>query len=232
MDTISNYNLRRGVDTMVVYFAGHGGWDVTREDGHYIKARDANVYRSEIRQAMVRTEARLKILVTDCEALERGVFRSFSIQGKVIPPANIAPAFISLFWNPVGFVDINSASRGQIAMGDSVLGGLFTSRFTDHLGSNSQRGGITWHDFSEILRANTAKKFVEDHPGGFTYRSSGGQHITQKTQTVTARLQLANEPWALDNSSEFAAFRSLIKRSETNKTLPDPPVIPDKRCKW
>jgi hypothetical protein len=194
LNAIAGHRLRPEVDTLVVYFGGHGSWDVTREDGHRVKARDEYVYRSEIRQAMDKTGARLKILLTDCcSNLVRPRVRPLVIERTITPPAQTAAAFVTLFWNPVGFIDINSSARGQVAMGDNMLGGYFTSCFTGHLWDNSQRDGLTWANTIERVRTATAKKFVERHPDGVPFRS-GGQLITQKTQTIAARLEISSEP--------------------------------------
>jgi S1-C subfamily serine protease len=49
---------------------------------------------------------------------------------------------------------------------------------------------ISWDFLVMQVRTATAEEFRDAFPGGFTFRDSQGRQVTQRTQTVTARLDL------------------------------------------
>lgn len=184
---IETYRLGRN-DTLIVYFGGHGAYDPRQ--GHYMKARDKNVLRSRVRSAMRRPRARLRVLLTDCcNVMQRlNANMDFSMQ-KQRPVTKTSPAFITLCWKATGFVDLNAASRGEVAMGDDKLGGFFTTSLTSYLHQNRNNRNLSWSRLYSDVRARTRSKFKSRFPNGYTLRS-GGRRRTQRSQTPTARLQM------------------------------------------
>lgn len=190
--TIRDHPVRRQ-DTLIVYYAGHGGFD--RKQGHFLAAGPRGnryVLRSTIRRAMERKSVRLNILLTDCcsnirrEPLPEAAGGAMLQQVQGIAQAE--PAFVSLCWKPRGFVDINSCKTGQIAAGDNLDGGYFTSSLTRYLTRN-RRKQVSWQSLTRVVKAATSKKFRDKNPRGISYRD-GNQRVVQRDQNPLARLQL------------------------------------------
>ena len=117
-------------DVIFVYFSGHGGQDTTRrDDGTFLALVGTDVlYRKDLVNILKSSEAwrcRLKILITDsCSGNGRGATRTTT---SPAPDYNKASAFKNLFIEHEGFLHIASASPGEVAFGDSVNGGWFTT---------------------------------------------------------------------------------------------------------
>jgi hypothetical protein len=128
------------------------------------------------------TGARLKILITDSCALADERMRPFggyadSESGVEFAQA-FSPAFDSLFLQPSGFVDINSSTPFEVAVGDSLDGGYFTFSLYGYLESNSQRR-LTWYDVLAHLRKAVASEFEKRQPTGVPR----GRNYRQTTQS-------------------------------------------------
>ena len=170
-------------DTLIVFFAGHGAQDSSR--GHYVElSSGGNVLRSELLGQMSQKDVRLKILLTDtCSVMKKLDVHAAVMEAPVA--TTTSPAFVELCWKPTGIVDISSSKLGEVAMGDNVQGGYFTSQLTMFLSQNADRP-LNWATVANSVRQRTANYFREQHPNGLDVPGVG----RQRTQTVTSRISI------------------------------------------
>lgn len=158
-----------GNDSIFFYYCGHGGWSANRggngagsgeEDGHYLATSGGDLYRYELRRALLNRRLRAGIMITDCCSNIAGI----------TPPQRRVPAewqgFQDLFFRHRGLIDIQAATRGQFGWSSAALGGLFTNCFTKLLceprsaiRQDGFDGFVSWRDFFEKLRGDTVKLF-------------------------------------------------------------------------
>jgi hypothetical protein len=180
--------LERG-DALFIYYAGHGGWDNTKvnkidEHGHYLNTSGGDLFRSELREAMLRKRPNAVFIITDCCSNIAGV----------IPPKRREPAewtgFKKLFFDHVGVYDIQAATRSELGWAGEG-GFLFTGVLTKLLCEPSEKllmdgyAGFEWYAFFQMLRAETVREFkvnqkAADQAGGprnepFDIRDSNSQ---------------------------------------------------------
>lgn len=186
LSSIRSCPLRTGVDTLVVFYAGHGGFSSQR--GHYLSPGGQTLHRSDLKRAMDSTGARLNVLITDaCSVMFRvRAYRAGAPQEE--PILRISPAFYSLYWQPSGFVDINSSSPGEVAVGDTLDGGYFTTSLCKYLSERSQRD-LGWRELLADVSGRVDTRFREKHPSGVS-RAVDGRTVRQSTQTVFSQLDL------------------------------------------
>ncbi len=103
-------------DTFLIYYSGHGSND--NQIGQTLDIRPGvKVARSDLRQAMQDSGARLCVLITDCCASgSKAPFRADS-KTVVRPKSTYWNTSIcrSLFFRHTGFVDVTSAEPGELA---------------------------------------------------------------------------------------------------------------------
>jgi hypothetical protein len=152
-------NLASGSnDTVFFYYSGHGGTDkdrygkvrrdlrIDQDSGHFLATSGGVVWRSDIKAAMAKSPAQLRILITDACAsfndaeiakrAEESTSKFEGIPGAKTTWAAVAPTetevnatlFRSLFFRHAGWVSINGAPTGFYSYGRPV-GALFTSAF-------------------------------------------------------------------------------------------------------
>lgn len=185
--TIRNHPVR-AQDTLIVYYSGHGAFD--RTQGHYFLAgrqANRNVLRTTVRQAMQSKGVRLNVLLSDCCS------NMLPLPGRPKGHAELMqfltrarPALASLCWKPSGFVDMNSCKRGQVALGNNLDGGFFTSRLSKFLRENMQRE-VSWPMLAGYVKTATSRMFRQKNPNGYTYRT-GSRWLVQRDQNPTVRM--------------------------------------------
>ena len=162
-------------DTLLVYYAGHGAW---ADAGPYLRLHGQVLPRADLVAAMRARGAGLSILLTDCCSTYVGKTYLFA------PPTVDPDRYRDLFFRPRGFVDVTAAARGQVAVGDGNLGGVFTKALTDLLTLTPRAaldvdrdGVVSWGETVDALTRGTKDVFTMLHPRGLTVggRPVGGQ---------------------------------------------------------
>ena len=109
-------------DTVIFFYSGHGAYD---SNGHYLVMPDGKntLPRQSIIREIQKKQPRLIVLITDsCNTLVPRAPVPLPIM-RLVPPAQIAPLFDSLFVQPKGVLDVNSSTEDEVAAGP-VGGGL------------------------------------------------------------------------------------------------------------
>jgi hypothetical protein len=160
----------RPTDSLLCYYAGHGGWDRARErsgdeKGHYLAMSTGTLYRSQLRQAMLARNPYGVFIFSDCCSNIAGIDPprlAASGQGFALPHWE---TFRDLFFLHRGVVDIQAATRGEFCWSNN-LGGLFTGALTDLLcqprtsfTSNGADGFVSWKAFYAKLQQGTLDRF-------------------------------------------------------------------------
>ena len=175
-------------DTILFYFTGHGETD---NKGHYLNLEKGKLYRAEIRKALLKKQARLAVILTDCCNQRSDKFSYFAPAADMQPPQTVVPLFQSLFFEPSGLVDINASSPGENAFffvskteEGIPKGSLFTTTLTDYVRENS-RNKVTWDQLITEVTNQVYRSFLAEYPKGVASASKGNRQ-RQSVQTVNA----------------------------------------------
>jgi hypothetical protein len=167
-------------DGLVVYYAGHGAWADT---GPYLRLHDAALLqRADLVAAMRERAPRLAVLLTDCCSTYVG--KAAFYRAAVADP----DVFRDLFFRHRGLVDITAAQKGQVAVGDTMQGGIFTQALTEVLTATPREtldadrdGVVSWAEAAADLATRTKGVFEMLHPRGVTVK---GTNIVGQTPQV------------------------------------------------
>jgi hypothetical protein len=162
-------------DTVVFWFAGHGGTDRTYGHALAMTGPRSFLYRSELLAAIAAKKPRLTVVMTDCCAN--------IVNLKPSPPAanmaslqapDVRSVMQRLLFRHSGLVDWNGCSRGEEAGGTNTDGGLFTDSFVRMVRSmTSRRITVSWGQlFPMVVRA--------------TQQSAREQNAAQTPQAMTS----------------------------------------------
>ena len=226
-DEVSVENIMKAVaaapvranDTLVLFWSGHGGFDVQRKE-HFLQMPGGGLlFRSTLLGALKKKEARLTVLMTDSCANFVDTTANLQQLAPASPDPNrgVAPLFDELFIKSRGVVDINAAAPGEFALG-LRCGGLFgvllaSSAFYEEPPANSRQPineymvgylwanlerRATWQQMIGKMQPVAQKLFVRINPDGIEH--PGGRR--QTTQTITA-LTLPQEAKADSRGSRF-----------------------------
>ena len=130
-------------DVVFVYFSGHGGAHRgTRE--LYLSLPGGDKFdRNVLADAVERIPCRLKILLTDA--------CSFGVPITIPYFNTVNTAYVNLFLEHKGFLNVAAAVEGEYALGNPE-GGIFTRAFVDILmdvGDSGDDGFVSWKDVFE-----------------------------------------------------------------------------------
>lgn len=182
-------NLRNKVtkdDALFFFYCGHGAIDVDR--GHFLYLQEGkaeNLYRADLRQAMVKLGAGLTVIVTDCCSEKMKLKAKHKTRASPEPLHDDAkPIFRNLFFQHRGLVDITAATD-NCSWGDDHQGGLFTRNFGKLLANSriqevdaNHDGFVSWKEFFTRVQALTEKTFSVWAPKA----RSDGEKIDQTSQ--------------------------------------------------
>lgn len=167
-------------DSLLLYYAGHGAWADT---GPYLRMGGGKILpRADLLAALKARGARLTLLLTDCCSTYVGRIMLFA-------PGTIDPdVYRDLFFRHRGIVDVTAAERGQVAVGDTNLGGVFTRSLTEVF-TQTERvtldedkdGQVSWPEALRALRRSAKATFGLYNPRGLTVR---GQRVAGQTPQV------------------------------------------------
>jgi len=175
-------------DTLLIYYSGHGSND--DKIGQILDIRPGvKVARSEVRQAMQDTGARLCVLITDCCA--SGSKTPFPGSASAATPLDYTSPYWNasicraLFLRHTGFVDVTSAGPGEAAwsVGPTDANNSFSGKEpTD--GEIFDDGGLFTTSLLEILAMHDGelkKENMMDRQGRITWESIK-QNLAERTE--------------------------------------------------
>jgi hypothetical protein len=206
-DDVNKANILRTINTFrpavddafVFIWSGHGAYN---NGGHYFcLAGGDGLHRADIVTAMRRLGPRLVVVLSgSCnEVSQSSVQRVYRPHVCVYPviddkPQSILPIAEALFLKPRGTVDINGASEGELAFGNSQRGCSFIYPLKNYLRENSGQR-VSWQTLVGDITPRVQEMWDEAYPKGYIHE------ITQKTYTKqTPRV------WALPDDGRGARF--------------------------
>jgi len=149
-------------DTVLCYFSGHGGTVKDAGKEHLLKlegTHKAELFeRSKLRKAMLATNARLVVLLTDSCS---DYVPARNAGPRYLPKGiheEMRPAFRRLFFEEKGLVDINAAYEGSMAWSDDS-GGLFTRHLLNTFEKQADNAKASWKHFAATVREGTEIEF-------------------------------------------------------------------------
>ena len=206
-DDVNKANILRTInifrpaadDAFVFIWTGHGAYNNV---GHYFCLPGGDgLYRADVVTAMRLLGPRLVVVLSgSCnevsQAAVQRVYRPHICIYPVIDdkPQRISPIAEELFLKPRGIVDINGASEGELAFGNSQRGCSFIYPLRNYLRENSGRR-ISWQTLVSDVTPRVQALWDETYPKGYVHE------VTQKTYTKqTPRV------WALPNDNRGVRF--------------------------
>ena len=140
-------------DIVFVYFSGHGGANRgTRE--LYLSLPGGDKFdRNVLADAVERIPCRLKILLTDA--------CSFGVPITIPYLNSVKRAYLNLFLEHKGFLNVAAAVEGEFAIGNGE-GGIFTRTFVDvmlFVDKLGDDGFVSWEEVFEATKRKTHSYF-------------------------------------------------------------------------
>jgi len=211
LSLIANLPIRE-TDAVVFYYSGKGNFDRKYGQLFELPASKEELYRSEIRSALLARKPRLCVLVSDCcdptvampapveekpvedqpnedkpEENDSNEQNGIAQKGIVLENATeTIPLFFSLFFTSRGVIDLNSTTYGQASCANENGAGCFTEMFTGLLDVNRNKI-LSWQRMFPYIREGTLLAFTRSYPNGVNI----GEGRQQKEQ-VPVLLQLRN----------------------------------------
>jgi hypothetical protein len=206
-DDVNKANILRTInafrpsvdDALVFIWTGHGAYN---NGGHYFCLSGGDgLHRADVVTAMRLLGPRLVVVLSgSCnevsQAAVQRVYRPYVCVYPVIDdkPQKISPIAEELFLKPRGIVDINGASEGELAFGNSQRGCSFIYPLKNYLQENSSQR-ISWKTLVSDITPRVQAMWDEAYPKGYIH------DVTQKTYTKqTPRV------WALPDDNRGARF--------------------------
>ena len=179
LSLIANLPIR-AEDAVVFYYSGKGYIDPRLGQYFELPATKDELYRSEVRAAILAKNPRLCMLISDfCEPIAQAANQNESNDESSIGDAQItAPLFFELFFVNRGIVDMNSCASGQ-ASGANVDGvGFFTDALASLLTLNKNKV-LSWRRVFPYVQADVSLGFTKSFPEG----ANVGAGLRQSEQT-------------------------------------------------
>ena len=142
-------------DVVFVYFSGHGGADRETRELYLSLPGGDKFERKVLADAVERIPCRLKILLTDA--------CSFGVPITIPYFNTVKTAYVNLFLEHAGFLNVAGAVEGEYALGD-LRGGIFTRAFVDILmgvGNFGDDGFVSWEEVFEGTKKNMHSYFQQ-----------------------------------------------------------------------
>ena len=215
-------------DTILFYYSGHGLYDP--EKGHVLKTPGKVLLRTELREAVLKCQPRLAVIITDCCSEVRAL-STVQLRGAPSAASEIVDA---LFFTPVGLIDINSCSQGQLAGGGvPKTGGFFTKALFDLMGSPideielKKDNAVTWREFFPLLMAETTANWkngekLSGNEDGCARDLPGGQQCTQDPQPYSLPARTPIDPPEFKHGLTIAVLQKDGKDAGLNVTAVQP----------
>ena len=179
LSLIANLPIR-SEDAVVFYYSGKGYID--RRLGQYFELPvvEEELYRSEVRAAILAKNPRLCVLLSDFSDPVAGIAHQHDPSNEP-PSAGVpatAPLFFELFFINWGIIDINSSESGQVSCANENGIGYLTDALAGLLAVNRQKI-LSWRRVFPYVQADTSTAFVKSFPDG----ADIGEGRRQNTQT-------------------------------------------------
>lgn len=182
----------RPTDALLLYYAGHGAW---AEAGPYLRMAGGRLLdRAALVTALRAKGPRLVVLLTDCCSTYVG---KTALYAMPLPDPSV---WRDLFFRHRGVVDVTAARRGQVAVGDELLGGVFTWAVAQALTTTPRAeldrdrdGIVTFAELLPVIVKGTEGTFKMMHPRGLSVRS---QVLSGQTPHVFGALAAPSAPVA------------------------------------
>ena len=151
----------RPTDTFLIYYCGHGTIDkYGTHDLHFDKHTDIVLTRDWLAKELRAKSARLKMLITDTCSVQSDIASPLARGGVTFVRTPSTAKFYAqnLFLEHSGTLDITAASPGQLAYGESSIGGHFTNALTEALIPKSDINRddfLSWNEVFEATRVTT-----------------------------------------------------------------------------
>jgi hypothetical protein len=155
-------------DTVLIYYSGHG--EIGAFKKHFLRfdlgAGADMLDRKALSENLKDKPARLRMLITDtCSNLSQDLPKDTFAKFAVGVRAKARTYTRDLFLEHEGFLDITAASPGQFAIGNSDLGGHFTSALLSQgftaVADTDRDGFLSWQEAFEKSVAQTKKLYQE-----------------------------------------------------------------------
>jgi len=134
LETIQSFPIS-SKDSLFVYYQGHGGYSRIHlrgdsSGGHFLKLKAGDLLRADLVKMMISKKARMSILVTDCcnDESQINLQPSYTTRMQMFPVREWTRLESLLFCHS-GFIDVTSASRGNLSWASKGEGGWFTKSF-------------------------------------------------------------------------------------------------------
>ena len=187
-DNIFNWlqNVNPGPDGVIfVYFSVPGGVDEAGTKGRFLLVQGEKLYRKEIATLIEGMQCRLKIFITDT------YHNSFLVEFPPLQMDTLEYYFDDLFLEHEGFLNLTSASPGQLSIGSSSHGGTFTFSLTDGIlpeavdlvDQNPKDDFVSWEEVFEFTTASVDELFQAKLPEFKQITRDRLKRINQTTQT-------------------------------------------------
>ena len=188
------------VDTLLVYYTGHGMINkYGTHDLHFDPGADMVLTRDWLAEELQAKPAGLKMLITDTSSpkvetaetpstsnLKVETAAPFTDAAQIVTRSADKYVYRKLFLEHSGFLDITAASPGQFAYGDNRIGGHFTSALVAALtfpADTNQDGFFSWQEVFADTRARTESLYKE---ASATFSPAGQRQIQVEGQTPVA----------------------------------------------
>ena len=135
-------------------------------DLHFDPGADTVLTRNWLAEELRSKPAHLKLLITDTCSENVQAASAAPLQKAVYADVKANAQFYAknLFLEHRGLLDITAASPGQLAYGDSIIGGHFTSALAEALIPASDTNGddfLSWDELFDATRAGTEALYKE-----------------------------------------------------------------------
>jgi hypothetical protein len=190
-DDVNKANILRTIsafhpaadDAFVFIWTGHGAYNSV---GHYFCLPGGDgLYRSDVVTAVRLLGSRLAVVLSgSCNEVSQAsiqrVYRPYVCVYPVIQdePRRISPIAEELFLKPRGLVDINGASEGELAFGNSQLGCSFIYPLRNYLRENSGQR-ISWQTLVSEITPRVQSLWEETYPKGYVHEETRKTYTTQ-----------------------------------------------------
>jgi hypothetical protein len=165
--------VQEDVDTLLFYYSGHGFYDKNKKEQHIIidmkKPGDSgdSLDHKTIAAHLAAKKAKLTLALTDACAAFRTAPTRVPSERQLVYGAVGQSTFEQLLYNNKGFIYINSAAIGTVAMCNNLHtepggrgGSCFTQAFYE-LASATYKSPVAWSSFYAQLHTRTDENYQQ-----------------------------------------------------------------------
>ena len=196
LNTVQGLSISEN-DTLFVYYQGHGGysgkrehWNLDTSAGQIFKLDGDDLLRSALVRLMLAKNARMTILISDC-CNSKSTFES-----DYVPRMRTA-SFVMEGWTKLesllfchaGFVDVTSASRGNMSWCTQEYGSWFTHTFISNLQGGGSGDEGAWPNVWSKVK-DDSESFYEFRREQFINQNSAPRELVEQKRMPAHEYQL------------------------------------------